>query len=189
MSGRGAANRSRPGRRPLQLGATSECAPVPRRRGTGRRARVVAQNERVVALVQGGASARAAGALGLRPLRALPRERHGRAGTQHPRRTHRCRRNGLTPSSTTQRRAASVRSRSVRARPESSRLRQPGDLGRVVWPQWTAIALASPTSSTSVLSSRTSTRQSGFLRCSASTAASPGCSAASGSIGSLVSRT
>ncbi len=34
---------------------------------------------------------------------------HGRAGTQHPRRTRRCRRNGPTPSSSTQRRAASAR--------------------------------------------------------------------------------
>jgi Transposase, Mutator family len=45
-------------------------------------------------------------------------DRHGWAGTQHLRRTRRCRRNGLTPSSTTQRRAASARSRSARgARP------------------------------------------------------------------------
>jgi hypothetical protein len=38
---------------------------------------------------------------------------HGRAGTQHPRRKRRCRRNGLTPSSSTQPRAASAPARAA----------------------------------------------------------------------------
>jgi hypothetical protein len=61
---------------------------------------------------------------------------HGRVGAQHPRRARRRRGNGLAPSSSTQRRAASARSRSahtrIGARPISSRPRQPGDLKRVI---------------------------------------------------------
>jgi len=51
---------------------------------------------------------------------------HGRAGTQHPRRTRRCRRNGLTPSSSTQRRAASARAVNILTTPAAR------DLERVV---------------------------------------------------------
>jgi hypothetical protein len=52
---------------------------------------------------------------------------HGRAGTRHPRRKHRCRRNGLTPSWSTQRRAASARRAADILTTPAAR-----DLGRVV---------------------------------------------------------